>query len=101
MSVTAETPGPGHESKDCTGCGGSKGAPIATVVYVGSERFAPSDPASRGKLVLCEECGRDIANAIGFMCIREGGWSKLEPRKRGHKIKAQQSTGSLSRKKTS
>jgi hypothetical protein len=34
------------------------------------------------EFALCEECGRDAANAIGFMCIRDGGWSKLEPRKR-------------------
>jgi hypothetical protein len=33
-------------------------------------------------LVLCEECGRDLANAVGFMCIRDGGWNKLQPRSR-------------------
>lgn len=31
---------------------------------------------------LCEECARDFANVVGFFCVREGGWSKLEPRKR-------------------
>ena len=31
---------------------------------------------------VCEECGRDATNAIGFMCARDGGWSKLESRKR-------------------
>jgi hypothetical protein len=44
-----------------------------------------SEPAyvSRSvQIVLCEECGRDAANAIGFLCLRDGGWSKLEPRKR-------------------
>lgn len=34
------------------------------------------------EIVLCEECGRDAANAIGFMCIKDGSWSKLEPRRR-------------------
>jgi len=34
------------------------------------------------KLTLCEECARDLANAVGFFCLRDGGWSKLEPRKR-------------------
>lgn len=55
----------------CTGCQGSKNAPIASVVAIGETR-----------LVVCEECGRDLANAVGFLCIRDGGWSKLEPRKR-------------------
>ncbi len=76
MSIVAETPGPGREPKDCTGCGGEKGAPLAAVVYVGSGRVGTKT------IVLCEECGRDAANAIGFMCIRDGGWSKLEPRKK-------------------
>jgi hypothetical protein len=58
MSVHAETPGP--------------------VVYVGR----PDTSTLVTKLVLCQECGRDAANAIGFMCVGEGGWSKLEPRKR-------------------
>ena len=31
--------------------------------------------------VLCEECARDLANAIGFFCLRGGGWSRLEARK--------------------
>ncbi len=35
-------------------------------------------------IALCEECGRDAANAIGFMCSRDGGWSKLELRKHKH-----------------
>ena len=24
----------------------------------------------------------ELANAVGYMCIRDGGWSKLEPRKK-------------------
>lgn len=32
--------------------------------------------------VLCEECARDLANAVGAFCLRAGGWSKLEPRRR-------------------
>jgi hypothetical protein len=61
---------------DCAGCGGSKQAPIVCLFSV-----------SRGDglgmtIALCQECGRDAANAIGFMCTREGGWSKLEPRKK-------------------
>ena len=60
----------------CAGCGGSKQAPIACVLSV-----------LRGDglgvtIAFCEVCGRDAANAIGFMCIRDGGWSKLEPRKK-------------------
>ncbi len=77
MSLRAESPTPerGCAPKDCTGCGGEKGAPIAAIVYVGTDRVVPATE-------LCEECGRDAANAIGFMCVRDGGWSKLEPRKR-------------------
>jgi hypothetical protein len=66
----------GHEpSQSCAGCAGTKGAPIAAVfsIYHQSIGFT---------IALCEECGRDVANAVGFMCIRDGGWSKLEPRKR-------------------
>lgn len=32
--------------------------------------------------VLCEECARDLANVVGAFCLRNGGWSRLEPRKR-------------------
>ena len=85
MSIVAETPGPGREPKDCTGCGGAKGAPLAVVVYVGSDRTDTDALAT--KLVLCQECGRDAANAIGFMCIRDGGWSKLEPRRKKQSLK--------------
>lgn len=63
----------------CDGCAGTKGAPIAVVLRV----LAALPPTSRlVELVLCQECGRDAANAIGLMCVRDGGWSKLEPRKR-------------------
>ena len=70
MGIPADKP-----ASDCAGCGGTKRAPLATVLSI-----------YRGDLgvtiALCEECGRDVANAVGFMCIRDGGWSKLEPRKR-------------------
>ena len=75
-----------HSPQDCTGCGGVKAAPLAAVVYVGR-----SD-TNETKLVLCEECGRDLANAVGFMCIRDGGWSKLEPRKKSPKKSPKKST---------
>jgi hypothetical protein len=78
MSIVAETPGPGRELTSCTGCRGEKGAPLAAVIYVGRNDI--TIPVTT--LVLCQECGRDAANAIGFMCIREGGWSKLEPRRK-------------------
>lgn len=77
MSVITESPRAEQTSKDCTGCGGSKGAPLATVVHI----FTRADDAGIS-MTLCQECGRDTANAIGFMCIKDGGWSKLEPRKR-------------------
>ncbi len=77
MSIHAEVPRAEQSPKDCTGCGGAKGAPLASVVHV----FHDSEDAGVS-MVLCEECGRDMANAIGFMCIKDGGWSKLEPRKR-------------------
>lgn len=79
MSVTAETPEAGRTPKDCTGCGGSKGAPLASVVHVGHVRVDADVSVS---MALCEECGRDLANAVAFMCIKDGGWSKLEPKKR-------------------
>lgn len=63
---------------DCRGCGGKKEAPIAVV-------FSVFDRESGLMMALCEECGRDAANAIGYLCIRDGGWSKLEPRKRAVK----------------
>lgn len=56
----------------CTGCKGEKKAPLAARVDIGEHVT----------IALCEECGRDLANAVGFMCIRDGGWSKLEPRKK-------------------
>ena len=61
--------------RDCTGCAGTKNAPIAAIVAVYHREIGVT-------VAFCEECGRDIANAIGFMCVRDGGWSKLEPRKR-------------------
>jgi hypothetical protein len=77
MSVITELPRAEQTPKDCTGCGGAKGAPLASVVHV----FRDHEDAGV-LMVLCEECGRDLANAVGFMCIKDGGWSKLEPRKR-------------------
>ena len=66
----------GHEqAQSCAACGGTKAAPIATILSIYHRELGVT-------LALCEECGRDTANAVGFMCIREGGWSKLEPRKK-------------------
>ena len=59
----------------CVGCGGTKAAPIATLLSIYNGSLGLS-------IALCEECGRDVANAVGFMCVKDGGWSKLEPRKR-------------------
>ena len=75
MSVEARTPICDHPMSSCTGCGGSKEAPIATLLAIYQGELGIT-------IALCEECGRDTANAVGFMCIRDGGWSKLEPRKR-------------------
>jgi hypothetical protein len=47
---------------------------------------------------LCEECGRDLANAVGFLCVRDGGWSKIEPRKRQAVQRMDQAIGVLTRK---
>lgn len=79
-----ETRSPISEVKveSCAGCAGAKQAPIATVLSI----YRDIGQHSLGvTLALCEECGRDAANAIGFMCVRDGGWSKLEPRKRNQK----------------
>jgi anaerobic ribonucleoside-triphosphate reductase len=65
--------------KSCMGCGGAKAAPIATIFSVS---HAVGYQSVGFTFTLCEECGRDAANAIGFMCIKEGGWSRIEPRKR-------------------
>ncbi len=71
-------PGSPLGPSDCSGCGGKKGAPIAGVFSI-----CRSDlDAVSTSIILCEECGRDAANAIGYLCIRDGGWSKLEPRKK-------------------
>lgn len=64
------------ESSDCAGCGGTKQAPIAGIVSILRESGVGIS------IALCHECGRDLANAVGFLCIRDGGWSKLEPRRR-------------------
>lgn len=70
MSVSASTAK--LPSSSCAACRGKKGAPIAGTLCFGE--YVP--------FAFCEECGRDVANAVGFLCIRDGGWSKLEPRKR-------------------
>lgn len=75
MTVTAHAPVCDQPAAICAGCHGSKKAPIATIlsIYHGDVGVT---------VALCEECGRDAANAVGFMCVRDGGWSKLEARKR-------------------
>jgi hypothetical protein len=77
VSVTSRSIGPDVfvQPTDCAGCGGSKGAPLACLLNIYRGDIGLS-------IVLCEECGRDVANAVGAMCIKDGGWSKLEPRKR-------------------
>lgn len=78
--ISASVPPASAKPDTCDGCHGSKGAPIACEIALSP----PSIPVSAmlRPFRLCQECGRDAANAIGFMCIREGGWSKLEPKKR-------------------
>ena len=49
------------------------------------------------EIALCQECGRDAANAIGFMCVRDGGWSKLEPRRSAPKRTGQKTPKKLQR----
>lgn len=75
MTIEAHVPIGDKPSSVCAGCGGTKDAPIATIFSIYHHSIGVT-------IALCEVCGRDAANAIGFMCIREGGWSKLEPRKR-------------------
>lgn len=53
-----------------------------TIIHAFNEGGEPAIVSRSVNLVLCEECGRDAANAIGFLCVRDGGWSKIEPRKR-------------------
>lgn len=73
--ITTETPSADDrdDSSLCTCCAGSKKAPIAAVAHLGEKLT----------IYVCELCGRDLANAIGFMCIKDGSWSKLEPRRKG------------------
>ena len=73
--IEARTPIGHEQAQSCSACGGTKGAPIATILSIYHRELGVT-------LALCEECGRDTANAVGFMCVRDGGWSKLEPRKR-------------------
>lgn len=73
--IEAHTPIGNKQPADCLGCRGDKGAPIAVILSIYKHDLGVT-------IALCEVCGRDAANAVGFMCIREGGWSKLEPRKR-------------------
>jgi hypothetical protein len=72
ITATAPTDDERTKPERCSACGGEKNAPIACSLSIGTMET----------VLLCETCGRDAANVIGFMCIREGGWSKLEPRKR-------------------
>lgn len=70
---------PKDEDRDvkCSACDGLKQAPLGCVVYIGLIDKPDTMPA----IYLCQTCGRDAANVIGFMCIKEGSWSKLQPRK--------------------
>ena len=77
--IEARAPIRGVDPADCAGCAGEKHAPVAVVLSI----YRAAGQHSIGlTIALCEECGRDAVNAVGFMCIRDGGWSKLEPRKR-------------------
>jgi rRNA maturation protein Nop10 len=77
--IDARTPIGDVPPENCAGCGGTKKAPIAGIFSI----YRDAGHLNLGvTLALCEECGRDAANAIGFMCLRDGGWSKLEPRKK-------------------
>ena len=78
--IEARTPIGDQLASDCTGCSGAKNAPIAAIVAIYDREIGVT-------IILCEECGRDLANAVGFMSVRDGGWSKLEPRKRKPKEK--------------
>ncbi len=75
--IVALTPdgssGQTYADAPCTACAGKHGKPLSTVVFVG-------EGDSKPVLVLCSECARDLANAIGFMALRDG-WTKLEARK--------------------
>jgi hypothetical protein len=73
--IEAHAPIGPKQPADCAGCRGKKEAPIAAIVSI-------SDRDLGVTIALCEVCGRDLANAVGFFCIRDGGWSKLEPRKK-------------------
>ncbi len=83
--IQANAPVGDVPSARCAGCAGAKKAPIATVLSIYNEVGVQGIGTT---IALCEECGRDVANAVGFMCIRDGGWSKLEPRKRTPKREA-------------
>lgn len=74
--IDARAPTTEDASILCDGCHSTKKAPLAGIVTIA---HASHDEV---RFALCQECGRDAANAIGFLCVREGGWSKLEPRKR-------------------
>lgn len=75
LVIEAHAPIGDKQPHSCVGCGGTKQAPIATILSIYHQSLGIT-------IALCEVCGRDAANAVGFMCIRDGGWSKLEPRKR-------------------
>ena len=84
--IEAHVPG-GKQPQSCTGCGGTKGAPLAAILSIYHRSQGVEDPDLGVTFALCEECGRDLANAVGFMCIREDGWSKLEPRRKKSEVK--------------
>ena len=73
--IEARAPIGREQAQSCSACGGTKAVPIAAIILIYHRELGVT-------LALCEECGRDAANAIGFMCVRDGGWSKIEPRKR-------------------
>lgn len=77
--IEARTPIGDVKPQNCAGCAGTKQAPIAAILAI----YHHANLHTLGvTIALCEECGRDTANAVGFMCARDGGWSKLEPRKK-------------------
>jgi hypothetical protein len=111
--IEALAPSYGSAAHSCTGCAGSKQAPLAVRTVIGaSTSYAvagalavASDALKEGRPEAdalaadalaayakdrplnfawsrCEECVRDLANAVGAFCLRAGGWSRLEPRRR-------------------
>lgn len=77
------------QADPCTGCGGAKGKPIAVSTSCGFwvPRVATMDVWSGVSLTLCQECLRDLSNALGFFAAKLPKPASLAKRRPGARLR--------------